>query len=932
MRNPSIGLLTSLPESKNPNVMASSSNPNHQSVLSSTIFLDRPSGAAITGLKYIRPGLMVMVLYNFKHVSFKIFGESDDGLAMTFRIERLALDILDIVAIVLEKFEIFFDMLEQFKVFIDFKPRALSTSDDKHLISAFSKLILDSGVTHHMSHILSQFISMNIYSSKSIVAANSDSMPLASVGSVDTPSISLSDVYYIPSLAMNLASVSKICDSRYDVKFSVSDCSIYDRQTHDVVGTSHGQGDLYVLDHFKDIYDTASSRALRKLDTHDISDCSGCKLAKFSALSFNNCIFSSNAPFDIVHSDVWGPSHVSTKGGFIYYVSFIDDCTRYTLVYLRKRRKHRHLVKTATSFLVPADVSSVSWEEAVLTATYVINRIPTTYNSGLSPFEKLYGTLPDYSSLRHIPYYSVLASSHNLTQSELIKIDPFEEPTPIISPITPGPTLDTPLKTTTITETPPVTVSEATPTVTQTKTLQLLLNLLLRLPNHLLKFSFIAFVHRLHEPMSYREAVCDPLWQVTMAEELAALHQTRMYKARLVAKGYAQEYGMDYEVTFALVAKMTTVRTFIAVASSREVCKLRKALYGLKHAPRAWYEKFAIVVTSLGFVSSHHDSALFVKHSSVGRIVLSLYVDDMIITKDDCVGIESLKLKLVHRFAMENLGLPHYFLGIEVASSPKGYILSQSNYIADLLDRERITYKMIEDIPIDAKAKYTPTDGDPLPYPSLYQTIVGNLVYRTVTCPYISYAVYIASQFVVFAPITVHWAVVLHILRYLWGTQFYTLLFPLDLCAYCDSDWASDVVSRKSTTSFCIFLGDSLISWKSKKQDVLSKSSTEAEYRAMTVTPSEIVWLRWLLISHSTLLHCDNRSAIQIARNSVFNECTKHIEINCHFTRHHLQAGTISLPFVVSALQIADVFTKPHSGSGFRFLTDKLPMFLAAGV
>ncbi|GJZ00872.1 uncharacterized mitochondrial protein-like protein [Tanacetum coccineum] len=274
-----------------------------------------------------------------------------------------------------------------------------------------------------------------------------------------------------------------------------------------------------------------------------------------------------------------------------------------------------------------------------------------------------------------------------------------------------------------------------------------------------------------------------------------------------------------------------------------EVCKLRKALYGLKQAPRAWYEKFAAVVTSLGFVSSHHDSALFVKHSGVGRFGL--------------------------------------------------------------------TTQKVEDIPIDVKAKYTLTD------------------------------VHIVSQFVA-APTTVHWVVVLHILMCLRGTRFQTLLFPsmssLELCAYCDSDWASDVVSRKSTTGFFIFLGDSLISWKSKKQDVLSKSSTEVEYRVMAVTISEIVWLHWLLadmgvrISHSTPLHCDNRSTIHIARNSVFRERAKHIEIDCHFTCHHLQAGTISLPFVLSALQIVDIFTKPHSGPRFRFLNDKLSMFLAAAL
>ncbi|GKA73275.1 uncharacterized mitochondrial protein-like protein [Tanacetum coccineum] len=270
----------------------------------------------------------------------------------------------------------------------------------------------------------------------------------------------------------------------------------------------------------------------------------------------------------------------------------------------------------------------------------------------------------------------------------------------------------------------------------------------------------------------------------------------------------AQEYDMDYEETFAPVAKMTT-------------------------APRA----------------------------CVGRILLSLYVDDMIITGDDCVRIKSLKLELTRRFAMKDLGLLCYFLGIEVASSPKGYLLSQSKYIGNLLDRARIKDKMVEYIPIDAKAKYTPTDGDHFPDLSSYRTIVGSLVYLTVTRPDISYAVHIIS------------------------TQFFTLLFPstsaLDLCAYCDSDWAGDVVSP--------------------------------EYRAMAMTTSEIVWLPWLLadmgvhISCSTLLHCDNRRAIQIAHNSVFHECTKHIEIDYHFTRYHLQAGTISLPFVPSALQITIV-------------------------
>ena len=158
----------------------------------------------------------------------------------------------------------------------------------------------------------------------------------------------------------------------------------------------------------------------------------------------------------------------------------------------------------------------------------------------------------------------------------------------------------------------------------------------------------------------------------------------------------------------------------------------------------------------------------------------------------------------------------------------------------------------------------------------------------------------------------------------------------MDLCAYSDVDWAGDPTDRKSTAGFCIFLGGSLISWKSKKQNVVSRSSTEAEYRATASTTNEIVWLHWLLndmgvsLFTPTPLYCDNKSAIHIAHNYVFHERTKHIEIDCHTTRQHLQCGTIALPFVSSSMQFADFFTKSQTVQRFRFFVDKLSMVLAA--
>ena len=154
----------------------------------------------------------------------------------------------------------------------------------------------------------------------------------------------------------------------------------------------------------------------------------------------------------------------------------------------------------------------------------------------------------------------------------------------------------------------------------------------------------------------------------------------------------------------------------------------------------------------------------------------------------------------------------------------------------------------------------------------------------------------------------------------------------LTLQAYSDVDWASNPTNHRSITGHCFLLGDSLISWKSKKQTVAALSSTEAEYRALTATTTELVWLRWLLqdlgvdCSTVTKLYCDNRSAIQIAHNNVFHERIKHIEIDCHFIRHHLLQGTLTLQSIFSQDQLVDIFTKSLPPRTFRALASKLIM------
>jgi len=428
------------------------------------------------------------------------------------------------------------------------------------------------------------------------------------------------------------------------------------------------------------------------------------------------------------------------------------------------------------------------------------------------------------------------------------------------------------------------------------------------------------------------------------------------YKARLVARGFQQEYGRDYDETFAPVAHMTTVRTLLAVASVRAwsisqldvknaflngelreevymrpppgylvpegmVCRLRCSLYGLKQAPRAWFQRFASVIIAAGFSPSNHDPALFIHTSPRGRTLLLLYVDDMIITGDDSEYIAFVKARLSEQFLMSDLGPLCYFLGIEVSSTSDGIYLSQEKYIQDLLARSCLTDHRTVETPIELNLQLRATDGKPLTDPTRYRHIVGSLVYLVVTRPDISYAVHILSQFVS-SPTHVHYSHLLRVLRYLRGTITRRLFFPrsssFQLQAYSDATWASDS-DRHSLSAYCIFLGGSLIAWKTKKQTAVSRSSAEAELRAIALATAEVTWLRWLLedfgvsVSMPTPLLSDSTSAINIARDPVKHELTKHIGVDAYYTRAQVQDDVIALRYVPSELQVADFFTKSQT-------------------
>lgn len=237
---------------------------------------------------------------------------------------------------------------------------------------------------------------------------------------------------------------------------------------------------------------------------------------------------------------------------------------------------------------------------------------------------------------------------------------------------------------------------------------------------------------------------------------------------------------------------------------------------------------------------------------------------------------------------------------------------------------------------MDPNKKLLKGEGELFEDPGRYCRLVGKLNYLTITRPNISYAVSVVSQFLE-APRVSHWEAVTRILRYLKRAPGLGILYRpnghLKVEGFTDADWAGSPSDRRSTTGYCTFFGGNLVSWKSKKQTVVARSSAEAEYRAMAHTATELTWLQHFLqeIGFSAPtpipLFCDNQAALHIASNPVFHERTKHIEVDCHFVRDKILNGDISTAFVKSGDQLADVFTKALCRNQLEFICNKLGLY-----
>ncbi|RVW49546.1 Retrovirus-related Pol polyprotein from transposon TNT 1-94 [Vitis vinifera] len=444
--------------------------------------------------------------------------------------------------------------------------------------------------------------------------------------------------------------------------------------------------------------------------------------------------------------------------------------------------------------------------------------------------------------------------------------------------------------------------------------------------------AFTSSITEIQVPQNIQEAFKYPKWKAAIDEEVQALEKNGMweitdlprgkkpvgckwiftvkykadgnvdrYKARLVAKGFTQSYGIDYQETFAPVAKLNTVRVLLSLTANldwslhqldvknaflngdleeevymdipaglemtsnfNKVCRLRKSLYGLKQSPKAWFERFTKVVKGYGFIQCDHEEK-----------------------------IDLLKKLLTKEFEIKDLGNLKYFLGMEIARSKKGIAVSQRKYVLDLLNETGILGCKPAETPMDTTVKLEESDGSAPVDKGGYQRLVGKLINLSHTRPDIGFSVSVVSQFMN-NPTEKHMTAVIKILRYLKMT-------PGNVSSFKEQQ-------RKRLRFFQMQIG----------QSVVARSSAEAEFRAMAQGICEGIWLNRLLeelrvpLKHPMVLYYDNQAAISIAKNPVHHDRTKHVEIDRHFIKEKIEEG--------------DILTKALARVNFEDLTKKLEM------
>ena len=376
---------------------------------------------------------------------------------------------------------------------------------------------------------------------------------------------------------------------------------------------------------------------------------------------------------------------------------------------------------------------------------------------------------------------------------------------------------------------------------------------------------------------------------------------------------------------------MTQPAGYVVKGQEQKVCHLMKSIYGLKQASRQWYLKFHQSILSYGFKMMDEDHCVYVLHSKDKFVIMSLYVDDILLASNNKGFLKVIKGWLSSTFEMKDMGEAAYILGVQILRNraTKLLALSQETYIDKILERFHMKDAKPMNTPIAHNAKISEAmcpqnpqekhEMEQVPYSSA----IGSLMYAMMcTRPDISQAVGLLARYQS-NPGSQHWKCIKRIFfRYLKGTKDYCLCYQggsLQFVGYTDADWGGDKDRCKSTSGYIFLLNSGAISWSSKKQTCTALSTMEAEFVASAAAVQETIWLGRFL-SHLSIMPgkndpiticCDSQAALAYTKDPKYHGKTKHIGIKYNFVRDALESKEVCLKYIPTTAMVADPLTKP---------------------
>ncbi|KAF1318445.1 Integrase catalytic core protein, partial [Globisporangium splendens] len=945
--------------------------------------------------------------------------------------------------------------------------------------------LIDSGATQHMT--CSKACLKNYRAIKPVQVHLADDGTVEAIGCGDVEMMMetprgprkgvLTNVWYIPKLSQNLFAVSRFTKDVGPITFDVDKCFVKLKGASWTIGKRIGKG-LFKLSMTPIPVSNARALAASELsstskaylwhlrlghighggletivkkklgtgiDLTSVSKwelCDGCAIGKQTRASFHDSTkVRSNSLLDIVHSDVCGPMQTQTFSGKRYFATFIDDKSRYCVVYLMQSISSK-LLKLTRGVLLRVRFFGVCTEHEkayavrdIASGRVFVSRDAKFMEDVFDDGQRHGGATTKQANIdivddntdeedsQHDDSDEDMDANENEEQESKSRAQQEAESTrqeegslEHISGIKRH-TRSQSLENVTETPRPKRTggvsrMSGATPSSKSTNR-----------PTSLDDLSALHAAHVVYSvgelPTTFESAMessdaskwreaCESEYQSLKENDtwdVVALPPGRKaigckwvfkvkenqdgeidrHKARLVAKGFSQKYGIDYEETFAPMAKFTSIRIILSLAAKYNlmlhqmdvktaflngvldediymkqpdgyvdqahpdyVCKLKRSLYGLKQAPRMWNQTIDAFMLECGFTKCELDHCVYVKRDGVEMVFVVLYVDDLIIACSSEGMLATTKRALCKRFEMTDMGELKYCLGMEIKRDAVSGAVSirQTKFAQSILCKFGMSDSKPVKSPQDASLKLVKNmcEGgckhDETMKNVPYRSAVGCLMYLMVaTRPDLAAAVGVLSQFAS-DPCPTHWQALKRVLRYLNGTQTHGITFSAntsgELIGYSDADWAGDIDSRRSTSGYAFILNGGCISWRSKKQRSVALSSTEAEYMALSEATQEAVWLKGILCElgeHSSdrpvKIFEDNQGSIALAKNPEFHKRTKHIDIRYHFVRGKVEDDQVVLEYCPTEDMLADMMTKAIGTNQFGALRSKLGIQVA---